>query len=168
MFKNIIDVEVKASGGYAASNKPLEVPFRESSNQFLQSGGVQDVWVAYRNYTVEKSMMHHEYAGYLKSAVTPSLANIENDIKMFIKSIEKDPALRSSILYNSRREADYMVNQLDTAVKYVHHTPDKVLPGEDPALLNLGKSAFEIAHYLILARHFSCWPFFLTHSFILL
>jgi hypothetical protein len=143
----------------------LEVPFRESSNQFLQSGGVQDVWVAYRNYTVEKSMMHHEYAGYLKSAVIPSLANIQNDIKTFVKSIEKDPALRSSILYDARREADYMVNQLDTAVKYVHHTPDRVTPGEDPALLNLGKSEFENTHYLISLVIFSLVPsFFLTHS----
>ncbi|KAI8330983.1 hypothetical protein BC941DRAFT_360835, partial [Chlamydoabsidia padenii] len=137
MFKNIVDIETKTASGYAASNKPLEVPFRESNNQFLQSGGAQDIWISYRNYTVEKSMMHHEYAGYLKSAVIPSLANIQEDLKIFVKSIEKDPSLRSSILYNARQQADNMVNQLDNAVKYVHHTPDKVSPTEDPALLNL-------------------------------
>jgi hypothetical protein len=142
MFKSIIDVETKAASGYASANKPLEIPFRESYNQFLHSGGIQDVWVAYRNYSMEKSMMHHEYAGYLKAAVVPSLDNIQQDVKNFIKSIEKDPSLRSSILYNSRQEADSMVNQLDNGIKYVHHTPDRVTASDDPTLLNLGRSEF--------------------------
>ncbi|CAO3598326.1 unnamed protein product [Absidia cylindrospora] len=138
MFKNMMDVESKAANGYATSNKPLAMPFRESNNQFLQSGGVQDVWIAYRNYTLEKSMMHHEYAGYLRSAVIPSLNNLQNDIQNFIKSIERDPCLRSSILYHARQEADSMVNHLDTAIKYVYHSPDRVTVSEDPTLLNLG------------------------------
>ncbi|KAI8336304.1 hypothetical protein BC941DRAFT_354471, partial [Chlamydoabsidia padenii] len=138
MFKSMVDVESKLANGYASSNKSLSIPFRESNNQFLQSGGVQDVWIAYRNYTLEKSMMHHEYVGYLKSAVVPSLANLEYDIRNFIKSIEKDPCLRSSILYNVRQNADSMVNQLDNAIKYVYHSPDHVAATDDPALLNLG------------------------------
>ncbi|KAI8089761.1 uncharacterized protein BX664DRAFT_359278 [Halteromyces radiatus] len=138
MFNNIIDAETKVASGYAASNKPLSIPFRESNNQFLHSGGIQDVWISYRNFTIEKSMMHHEYVGYLKSAVIPSLNNLKRDIKEFVKSIEKDPCLRSSILYHARQRADDMVNHLDNAIKYVYHSPDNVGANEDPALLNLG------------------------------
>lgn len=83
-------------------------------------------------------MMHHEYINYLRSSVVPSLKNLKDDIKTFIKSINKDPRLRSSILYNSRQAADDMVNRLDTAIKYVYHSPDLVPPSEDPTLLNLG------------------------------
>ncbi|CAO3643867.1 unnamed protein product [Cunninghamella echinulata] len=34
LFKNIIDIEARAANSYAVSNKPLNIPFRESNNQF--------------------------------------------------------------------------------------------------------------------------------------
>ncbi|KAI8066334.1 hypothetical protein BC940DRAFT_368209 [Gongronella butleri] len=137
MFKNIAAVERSSSSGYSDASTPLTVPFPSSNHQFLQYGGVQDVWTAYRDYTVERSMVHHDYVNFLKGSIIPSLRNLKEDLKEFVHSVKKDPNLRSSVLYDSRVHADRVTQKLDNSVRSVLHSPDELTPQDDPTLLNL-------------------------------
>ncbi|KAF7723516.1 hypothetical protein EC973_001891 [Apophysomyces ossiformis] len=138
LFKEIIMVESRCAKGYSQSSMAITLPSRESTGQFMDSGGIQTVWTAFRNYTLEQSMLHHEYVNYLSRAVIPSLRGVKEDIKRMVASIGKDKDLSSDSLYHSRMHVDQLLSQLDQTIQMTMQAPHTANHRIDPLLLNLG------------------------------
>ncbi|CEJ02889.1 hypothetical protein RMCBS344292_16882 [Rhizopus microsporus] len=113
------------------------VPFRHSSGQFLESGGIQDVWAALRDYTIQHGMLHHETSTYLTRAVIPALRGIKADIKTMVYGIQKDKDLKSVQIYKSRVEVDRLIRELDRTIEQVQMAPHQAERYTDPFLVNL-------------------------------
>lgn len=137
MFKNLASVESKTSKSFIRASKVVQVPFRHSSGQFLESGGIQDVWAAMRDYTVQHGMLHHETSTYLTRAVIPALRGIKEDIKTMVHGIQKDKDLKSVQIYKSRVEVDRLIRELDRTIEQVQMAPHQADHYIDPFLLNL-------------------------------
>lgn len=139
LFKYIRGIELRSATGYCKSTKVLANPFHESSGQFMASGGIREVWNAFRNYSMEQSVMHQDYVNYLDRAVLPSLRNIKQDIKSLLKAITRDKGLRSSVLYEGRRRVDNLISELDKTIQLDLQMPETAYKRHDPLLLNCGK-----------------------------
>ncbi|KAG1301647.1 hypothetical protein G6F64_011615 [Rhizopus arrhizus] len=137
LFKKMIVVENKTFKGLIGASKVIELPFRQSNGQFLESGGIQDVWGSMRDYTVQHAMLHHENSSYLERAVIPALRAIKADTKTLIQTIQKDKELKSTSIYRSRMELDRMIRDLDHAIQHVQRSPHQADQTTDPFLLNL-------------------------------
>jgi hypothetical protein len=136
LFKKIVLVEDKTSKGLVGTSKEIIVPFRKSNGQFLESGGIQDVWGAMRDYTIQHGILHHENSNYIQSSVIPSLRDLKGDIKTFLIQIEKDKGLKSTAIFESRLQVDRLITRLDKAIASTQRTPQ--LAETDPFLMNLG------------------------------
>ena len=110
----------------------------EASGQFMESNGMQDVWLSFRNYSVEESVRHQDYVNYLDRSVLPSLQSIKKDIKTILKAINNDKNLRTTSLYDGRRRMDALVSQLDSAIQYNRQMPHTAYQRQDPLLINCG------------------------------
>ncbi|KAG2216866.1 hypothetical protein INT45_007871 [Circinella minor] len=136
LFKEIQDIESKTAGGYSKSTKNIEYPIPEASGQFMESGGMQDVWLAFRNYAVEQSVRHQDYVNYLDRSVLPSLHSIKKDIKTILKAIHQDKNLKTTHLYEGRRRMDALVSKLDSVIQYNRQMPHTAYQRQDPLLIN--------------------------------
>lgn len=105
----------------------------------MESGGVQEVWTAFRNYAVEQSILHQDYVNYLERSVLPSLRSIKDDIKCMLKAITSDKQLRTSPIYDGRMYVDDLVAKLDCIIEADMRMPENAYQREDPLLLNCGK-----------------------------
>ncbi|KAG0174457.1 hypothetical protein DFQ28_006473 [Apophysomyces sp. BC1034] len=123
LFKQFVTVESKCAKGYSQSSNAILLPSRELTGQFLDSGGIQTVWTAFRNYSMEQSMLHHEYVNYLSRAVIPSLRSVKDDIKRMVTSISKDKDLSSESLYQSRMIVDNLLSKLDQTIQMTMQSP---------------------------------------------
>ena len=135
---SIEDIETKSASQYSKSSKDIVVPFPEGQGQFMQSGGIQEVWLAFRNYTVEQSVRHQDYVNYIDRSVLPSLRNIKNDIKALLKYIGRDKDLRTNNLYDDRRRMDTLVSKLDRIIQADSQMADRAYQHPDPLLVNCG------------------------------
>ncbi|GAN07260.1 cytoplasm protein [Mucor ambiguus] len=140
LFKKIIAVELKTSKGLVLASRDIVVPFEKSNGQFLEigTGGIQDVWASLRDYTMQHGMLHHESAGYLEKAVIPTLRAIKNDIKTMIIAIQKDKALKSTDIFESRMQVDKLISRLDKVIESCNRSPQTANENTDPFLINLG------------------------------
>ncbi|EPB84648.1 hypothetical protein HMPREF1544_08591 [Mucor circinelloides 1006PhL] len=140
LFKKIIAVELKTSKGLVLASRDIVVPFDKSNGQFLEigTGGIQDVWASLRDYTMQHGMLHHESAGYLEKAVIPALRAIKNDIKTMIIAIQKDKALKSTDIFESRMQVDKLISRLDKVIECCNRSPQTANDNTDPFLVNLG------------------------------
>ncbi|KAI8140670.1 hypothetical protein BJV82DRAFT_519699 [Fennellomyces sp. T-0311] len=136
LFTNIEEIEAKAAGRYSKSGKNIIVPFPDGQGQFIETGGIQEVWLAFRNYTVEQSVRHQDYVNYIDRSVLPSLRNIKHDIKMMQKTVGRDKNLRTNNLYNGRRKMDTLVSKLDRIIQADMQMPDSAYQHPDPLLVN--------------------------------
>ncbi|KAK4509958.1 ribosomal 40S subunit protein S1B [Mucor velutinosus] len=140
LFKKVIAVELKTSKGLVLASRDIVVPFDKSNGQFLEigMGGIQDVWASMRDYTMQHGMLHHESAGYLEKAVIPALRAIKNDIKTMIIAIQKDKALKSTDIFESRMQVDRLISRLDKIIQSCNRSPQTANDNTDPFLVNLG------------------------------
>lgn len=122
------------------ASRDIVVPFEKSNGQFLEigTGGIQDVWASLRDYTMQHGMLHHESAGYLEKAVIPALRAIKNDIKTMIIAIQKDKALKSTEIFESRMQVDKLISRLDKVIESCNRSPQTANDNTDPFLINLG------------------------------
>jgi hypothetical protein len=122
------------------ASREIVLPFEKSNGQFLETGagGIQDVWASLRDYTMQHGMLHHESAGYIEKAVIPTLRAIKNDIKTMILAIQKDKALKSTDIFNSRMQVDKLISRLDKVVEHCNRSPQNSNDNTDPFLINLG------------------------------
>lgn len=122
------------------ASRDIVVPFDKSNGQFLEigTGGIQDVWASLRDYTMQHGMLHHESAGYLEKAVIPTLRAIKNDIKTMIIAIQKDKALKSTDIFESRMQVDKLISRLDKVIESCNRSPQTANDNTDPFLINLG------------------------------
>lgn len=130
-------VENRTSKGLVGASKEIELPFKHSNGQFLENGGIQDVWAALRDYTMQHGILHHESASYIQGAVIPSLRAIKSDIKTMILQIEKDKSLKSNFIYDSRIHVNRLITQLDKTIEADQRSPHAADQYQDPFLLNL-------------------------------
>lgn len=140
LFKAIQEIEHKSAQGYCKTTQIVQVPFKDWQGHFMESGGIQDVWNAFRNYSMEQSVLHQDYVNYLDRSVIPSLRNIKQDIKNLVKAITRDKNLRSSNLYDGRMQVDHLVSKLDRVIQADSQQPDNAFQHDDPLLLNCGKT----------------------------
>lgn len=138
MFKKIAEVETRTSKGLVNASKEIVLPFRKSNGQFLESGGIQDVWSAMRDYTMQHGIMHNENVNYLQGAVIPSLRAIKADIKQMMVQIEKDKSLKSNLIFESRMQVDKLITRLDRVIESTRRSPQYADANTDPFLINLG------------------------------
>ncbi|KAI9249233.1 hypothetical protein BDA99DRAFT_524349 [Phascolomyces articulosus] len=136
LFKEIQEIESKTAGGYSKSTKAIVFPIPEASGQFMETGGTQDVWLAFRNYAVEQSVRHQDYVNYLDRSVLPSLRSIKKDIKSMLKAIHQDKNLKTTSLYDGRRRMDALVSKLDSVIQYNMQMPYTAYQRQDPLLIN--------------------------------
>ncbi|KAI7851242.1 hypothetical protein BDC45DRAFT_538334 [Circinella umbellata] len=136
LFREIQDIESKTASGYSKSTKSIEYPIPEASGQFMESGGMQDVWLSFRNYAVEQSVRHQDYVNYLDRSVLPSLHSIKRDIKTILKAIHHDKNLKTTGLYEGRRRMDALVSKLDSVIQYNRQMPHTAYQRQDPLLIN--------------------------------
>ncbi|KAI8641388.1 hypothetical protein BD408DRAFT_418198 [Parasitella parasitica] len=140
LFKKIVAVELKTSKGLVLASREVVLPFEKSNGQFLEmgTGGIQDVWASLRDYTMQHGMLHHESAGYLEKAVLPALRAIKNDTKTMIVAIQKDKALKSTEIFESRMQVDKLISRLDKVIECCNRSPQTANENTDPFLINLG------------------------------
>lgn len=138
MFKKIVLVEDKTSKGLVTASKEIILPFRKSNGQFLESGGIQDVWGATRDYTIQHGILHHENSNYIQGVVIPSLRGIKGDIKTFLIQIEKDKGFKSNLIFESRLQVDRLITRLDKVIASTQRNPHMADQTTDPFLVNLG------------------------------
>ncbi|KAI9493278.1 hypothetical protein BDB00DRAFT_382561 [Zychaea mexicana] len=136
LFQQIEGIESRTAGRYSKSSKTIVIPLPEANGQFMESGGIQDLWMSFRNYTVEQSVRHQDYVNYLDRSVLPSLRSIKNDIKSMLKAIGHDKNLKTTSLYEGRRRMDALVSKLDSAIQYNTQMPDSAHQRQDPLLIN--------------------------------
>ena len=134
----MVAVETKTSKGLVNASKEIALPFRESNGQFLESGGIQDVWSALRDYTLQHGIMHQESSSYLMGAVIPALRAIKADIKTMILQISKDKALKSDLIFDSRMQVDRLITRLGRVIESTQRAPHLADHNTDPFLINLG------------------------------
>lgn len=115
----------------------IELPFKNSNGQFLENGGIQDVFAAIRDYTLQHGIMHHETSNYLQGAVIPALRAIKSDIKTMMVEIEKDKSLKSIYIYDSRTHVNRLIDRLGKTIESVQYSPHTADQNPDPFLLNL-------------------------------
>lgn len=139
MFKKFIIVEERTSKGLIEASKDISVPFEKSNGQFLEvgTGGIQDVWGALRDYTVEHGIMFHESAGYIEKSVVPSLRAVKTDIKNMLLAIQKDRNLKSDAIFESRLKVDKLIGRLDKSIEQCNRNPQQADQNTDPFLINL-------------------------------
>lgn len=130
-------VEAKTFKGLISASRVIDIPFRQSNGQFLESGGVQGVWSSMRDYTTQHATLHHENASYLERAVIPALRAIKEDAKTMVHSVQKDKDLKSTSIYRSRMKVDKMISDLDHSIQYAQLSPHQAGDHQDPFLLNL-------------------------------
>ncbi|KAG2236706.1 hypothetical protein BDF21DRAFT_451206 [Thamnidium elegans] len=137
LFKKIVLVENRTSKGLVGASREIELPFKNSNGQFLENGGIQDVWAALRDYTMQHGILHHESASYIQGSVLPSLRAIKSDIKTMILQVVKDKSLKSNFIYDSRIHVNRLINQLDKTIEADQRSPHAAEQYQDPFLLNL-------------------------------
>ncbi|KAL0097547.1 hypothetical protein J3Q64DRAFT_1670813 [Phycomyces blakesleeanus] len=143
MFKSIHDAESKSSKGYCNASKNFALPSETDPNKFVHSGGIQDVWLAFKNYSLEEGTLRQDYVHYIERALLPGLRGIKTDIKTMIGSIRKDPELRNQKLYDSRLTVDRLVSRLDKNLKTITQVPEQADQIGDPLLLSQGKQSIK-------------------------
>ncbi|KAI8388023.1 uncharacterized protein BYT42DRAFT_611102 [Radiomyces spectabilis] len=136
-FKQIMDTELKTAQGYAMAGKTIQVPFSNSEGQFMPKGGIQDVWGSFRNYSLDSSVLHQEYANYLSREVIYALRKVKSDIKYTIGAVRNDSRLNTSKLYDNRMKIDQLVRKLDAAIRTLSQDPEAAAENTDPYLINL-------------------------------
>ncbi|KAI9250267.1 hypothetical protein BY458DRAFT_536312 [Sporodiniella umbellata] len=137
LFKSIASVETKTFKGFIGASRVIDVPFKQSNGQFLEHGGIQNVWSSIRDYTAQHATLHHENASYLERAVIPALRAIKEDTKTMVNSIQKDKNLKSTSIYRSRMRVDKLIADLDHSIQYAQRSPHQAGNQADPFLLNL-------------------------------
>lgn len=137
MFKKVVLVENRTSKGLMGASTEIELPFKNSNGQFLENGGIQDVFAAIRDYTLQHGIMHHETSNYLQGAVIPALRAIKSDIKTMMVEIEKDKSLKSIYIYDSRTHVNRLIDRLGKTIESVQYSPHTADQNPDPFLLNL-------------------------------
>lgn len=119
------------------ASQTIELPFKDSFGQFLESGGIQDVWASLRDYTMQHGILHNDTGNFIESAVLPGLRAIKGDIKTMIAQIEKDRSLKTSIIYDSRINVNRLITQLDKTIEADQRSPRAADHLQDPFLINL-------------------------------
>ncbi|KAI9362188.1 hypothetical protein BD770DRAFT_440876 [Pilaira anomala] len=137
LFKKIALVENKTSKGLVGASQTIELPFKDSFGQFLESGGIQDIWASLRDYTMQHGILHNDTGNFIESTVLPGLRAIKGDIKTMIAQIEKDRSLKTSIIYDSRMNVNRLITQLDKTIEADQRSPRAADHLQDPFLINL-------------------------------
>lgn len=146
MFKKIAEAEENASKSWIGAGKTVNVPFKDSQGQFLQSGGIQDVWAAIRDYSNEHGILHHSFSTYVRDALIPALRGVKEDIKKMVISVQGDKQLKSTEIFNSRLKVDRNIARLDKSIQTVERAPNMAHQSIDPFLANLSKLSSCIFH----------------------
>ncbi|KAI8994940.1 hypothetical protein BDB01DRAFT_831879 [Pilobolus umbonatus] len=136
MFKKVYIVEGKTAKGLISASRDISIPFK-GDGQFLEGGGIQEVWSSMRDYIMQRGILHHESGDYIRRAVIPSFKAIKTDVKNMIMSIVKDKSLRSDSIFQSRVEVDRMIARLDNTIEFFHRDPLQASQNTDPFLMNL-------------------------------
>lgn len=130
------DVERKAANGYCKATRTVVVPFRDATGQFMESGGIQEVWNTFRGFSMDEGIRHQDFVDYIDRSVLPGLQSVKRDVKAMLKSIIKDKRLRSTHLYHRRMQTDQLVSKLDSIIHADSQMPDTAYRHPDPLLVN--------------------------------
>ncbi|KAI8878487.1 hypothetical protein K501DRAFT_148436, partial [Backusella circina FSU 941] len=137
VFKKVAEVEEQSAKGWVSAGRNINVPFRGSNGQFLQSGGIQDVWTTVRNYANEHSILHRQFATYVRDTLIPSLRAVKSDTKKMLNSIQNDKQLKSTEIFENRMKLDKNIAKLEKNIQAVDRSPLAASQCCDPFLVNL-------------------------------
>ncbi|KAI7862827.1 hypothetical protein BDF14DRAFT_1735305, partial [Spinellus fusiger] len=135
LFKSIHQVESKCAKGYCNSSKDITTPLEHGPGHFLETGGLQEIWLALKDYAIDNGTTHQDYVNFIDRAILPGLRGIKADIKAMITSIRRDSDLKNGDLYQSRLTVDKLVARLDKSIKSMSYTTlDSSHATADPVL----------------------------------
>ncbi|KAI9486445.1 MAG: hypothetical protein EXX96DRAFT_549067 [Benjaminiella poitrasii] len=115
LFRNIKKVESSTGKGYQKIDANFDFPTK-IRNQFKPSNGVQDAWMAFRQYSRENSLIHEDFVEFIENAIVPSLRTVLNDIRQKMQALKKNRALRTTVLYDCRKQVDKIITRYNTDI----------------------------------------------------
>ncbi|KAG1228126.1 hypothetical protein G6F68_006460 [Rhizopus microsporus] len=135
LFRRIKNVEVTTGKGYRRIDAKFMIPSK-IQDQFKSSNGVQDAWMAFRQFARENSLIHQDFVDFIENEMIPTLSLMLKDMHHFMQSLLYDKNLKTASLYDYRKKADKMLTRLNTEIyNLASNREDSIKSGKGPYLI---------------------------------
>ncbi|OZJ04367.1 hypothetical protein BZG36_03203 [Bifiguratus adelaidae] len=135
-FEEIDQVEAQTGRNYLKIACIIQTPLAEGNGQFLERGGVQDLYSAFSVGTKNVSKDHVEFAQFIENRILHGLTRMKKDIKDRIRDMTNDESIDTSRLYKeietSRKRFSDLQRLCTHSQAYLGAVSDK----NDPWLMN--------------------------------
>ncbi|CEI91797.1 hypothetical protein RMCBS344292_06076 [Rhizopus microsporus] len=135
LFSRVKNVEATTGRGYRRIDAKFMIPSK-IQDQFKSSNGVQDAWMAFRQFARENSLIHQDFVDFIENEMIPTLSLMLKDMHHFMQSLLYDKNLRTASLYDCRKKADKMLTRLNTEIyNLASNREDSIKSGKGPYLI---------------------------------
>ncbi|KAI8357636.1 hypothetical protein B0O80DRAFT_293574 [Mortierella sp. GBAus27b] len=139
-FEEIAHVETAAAKAMTKAAGVITVPFKDGQ-QFLGTGGLQDVCIGIRDSAKATSDQHAASARFVEETIVKNIRRLKQDIKARIKSLKADTNLYNNKVFKEREATQEKIAALAKAIGLFdmsgQHHPDKEKASADPFVINL-------------------------------
>ncbi|KAG0372882.1 hypothetical protein BGX24_012456 [Mortierella sp. AD032] len=139
-FTEIAEVETGVSKAMNKASGVLVVPFKDGQ-QFLGTGGFQDVCVGLRDSAKTNSEQHASAARFVEETIVKNIRRLKQDIKNKIKALKADTNLYSNKVFKEREATQERIATLAKAIGLFgmsgQHQPDMEKMQSDPYVINI-------------------------------
>ncbi|KAK3823503.1 MAG: hypothetical protein J3Q66DRAFT_332046 [Benniella sp.] len=139
-FTDIAHVETTMSKSMNKTSTLITIPFKDGQ-QFLGTGGLQDVCIGIRDSTKTRSDQHASAARFVEETIVKNLRKLKQDIKARVKTLKADSTLYSNKVFKEREATQEKIASLAKAIGLYdmsgqhHHDMEKA--SSDPFVINL-------------------------------
>jgi len=138
-FEGLAEIHNETATSLIKLSGHIQVPFR-TGNQFLDEGGIQDMYYSIRDKTRLVADQHAGFAKTIEGSIVGHLNKLRAEIKAHIKNIKSDTGKLATTVAKERELSTKLISELAKTIAHFKNTPMTVGPKEDPYVANMAVS----------------------------